>query len=296
MQSVVSVLFVHAVLLQGLVFRPSLTHIISGSRPVLGLTSFGNQLFVIRSDSNPLAVYDTSTFELIANIAVPGASGYMFGITTCLTENCLYVCDHQNEKVHRLNVSLAPGSNTSTTSWSVASRPNGVSIGKGHNVLVAHARRIQEYRPSGSFVREIIDSNWLWHAVEHLNETIAVSRRGPVHGVFLMSVDGQILRSYGNATPGSGKGQMNKPLTMAVDKQGFILVAEHGNNRILVLEPTLSDARPLPLPTHLTGQINGPMGLWLDEFSGRLYVGEQKSPYRVLVYDNVFNLQRVFNP
>jgi hypothetical protein len=57
----------------------------------------------------------------------------------------------------------------------------------------------------------------------------------------------------------------------------------------------LSEARHLPLPTDATGQpLKSPYGLWLDEARGRLYVGEGYSPYRVLIYDNVFNIATVF--
>ncbi len=87
---------------------------------------------------------------------------------------------------------------------------------------------------------------------------------------------------------------MSFPYRLAVDSQGFILVADMWNNRILVLNPTLSEARPLPLPLNETGVIKRPRGLWLDESRGRLYVGEDGGNYRVLVYDNVVNLSSAF--
>ncbi len=88
---------------------------------------------------------------------------------------------------------------------------------------------------------------------------------------------------------------MNIPIGLAVDSQGFILVADSSNNRILVLNPTLTEARPLPLPLNETGVIQWPRGLWLDESRGRLYVGETDGQYRVLVFDNVYNISAAFN-
>jgi DNA-binding beta-propeller fold protein YncE len=79
---------------------------------------------------------------------------------------------------------------------------------------------------------------------------------------------------------------MNGTRSLVVNKDGFVLVADRYNNRILVLNPTLTEARPLSI--NIT--INGPQGLSLDESVGRLYVGEWDSPYRVLVIDNVFDL------
>jgi DNA-binding beta-propeller fold protein YncE len=156
------------------------------------------------------------------------------------------------------------------------------------NILVAHkdGQTIQEYTPSGILVRNISDSNGLFHAVERKDGTLAVSRQGPVHGVCVMSVDGQILGSYGNSTMGAGPGQMNTPSSLAVNKDGFVIVADSANNRILVLDPTLTEARPLLI--NIT--IFTPVGLSLDESVGRLYVGELYGSFRVLVIDNVFDL------
>ena len=85
---------------------------------------------------------------------------------------------------------------------------------------------------------------------------------------------------------------MNEPRNLAIDSQGFILVADSANNRILVLNPTLTDARPL----NVTVSISYPYGLWLDESRGRLYVGENGGQKRVLVYDGVYNIGSLFSP
>jgi hypothetical protein len=57
------------------------------------------------------------------------------------------------------------------------------------------------------------------------------------------------------------------------------------------LNPTLSEARNFSLPIN-TGVITQPNGLWLFESRGRLYVGQM----RVLVFDNVFNLNEASTP
>ena len=85
---------------------------------------------------------------------------------------------------------------------------------------------------------------------------------------------------------------MNDPRGLAVDSEGYIFVADRDNDRILVLNSTLSDVRTLSL----SEQINGPWGLWLDESRGRLYVGEFFGQKRLLVFDNVFNLSAAFTP
>jgi DNA-binding beta-propeller fold protein YncE len=249
------------------------------------LTSNNGHLFVTRYGSNQLTVYNTSTFELIRHITVPGANISLLGLAPCPTDDCVYVSDYRNGKVHVVNFQSTINNNSaSATSWTVADEPTGLSVNSRGNLLTAHdSGKIQEYTPSGSLVREISTSNKLLHAVEHLNGNLAVSSEEPFVGVLLLSVDGQVLGSYGTTTK-------DVPTTIAVDKDGFILAADFYKQRILVINPTLSEARPLPLHDPHTGRLNWPYGLWLDEPRGRLYVGEIRELVRVLVYDNVFNV------
>jgi len=94
-------------------------------------------------------------------------------------------------------------------------------------------KKVQEYTPSRSLVREISDSNYLIHAVELSSGMLAVSRRSPIHGIATVSMDGHVIHSYGNESRGSGVGQMNHPRSIAVDKDGYILVADRDNEKIV---------------------------------------------------------------
>ena len=66
-----------------------------------------------------------------------------------------------------------------------------------------------------------------------------------------------------------------------------ILVADQDNDRILLLNTSLSDARQLSLP--VDSRLNGPCCMYLDQSSGRLFVGELSEEERVLVFD-IINL------
>jgi DNA-binding beta-propeller fold protein YncE len=244
-----------------------------------------------------ISVYSTDTFELKRKITFTGSGSNLYGLAPCRTENdCLYVSDYWNNRVHKLNISLEH--TTTSTSWAVASRPHGLSVNKANNLLIAAAesQKIQEYTSNGSLVRETVDGNSPFQAVELADGTIAVSRFGPVYGVAVLSANGTVLHQYGSTTTGTGPGQMNEPRGLAVSKRGFVIVAEFGNNRISVLNPTLSEAHSMLLPTHAIAQIKNPHAVYLDESSARLYVGEWSSPYRVLVFDNVFVLKAASEP
>jgi hypothetical protein len=69
-----------------------------------------------------------------------------------------------------------------------------------------------------------------------------------------------------------------------------IAVADEYNNRIVVLNPTLSEARSFSVPFNDTGEIKQSLSLRFDESRSRLYVCEFDGQKRVLVFDNVFNL------
>ena len=65
------------------------------------------------------------------------------------------------------------------------------------------------------------------------------------------------------------------PKGLAVDEHGNILVADVAdarNNRLLVLDPTLTSAREMSVS--FDGGLNGPLSLWYDKSRGRLYLGE----------------------
>jgi DNA-binding beta-propeller fold protein YncE len=277
------------------VHPPSLTFTITSSVEPFAVAALDDQVFVThnqRTTSDQIEVYNATTFQLTRYITVPGADGSLLGLTVSPTYNFLFVSDHTNYFVHR--VSLA---STSTNSWQVCVYPVGLSVNQAKNVLVAcDLGSVQEYTASGSLVRTLTDSSSnLFHAVEINDGTLAVSRCSLKNQVCLMSINGTILKCFGTVASGSGPGQLNWPQGLAVDRNGNIAVADKNNNRILVLNPTLSEARNFSLSIN-TGVITNPRGLWLDESRGRLYVTEQNGQKRVLVFDNVYNLNEASTP
>jgi DNA-binding beta-propeller fold protein YncE len=277
------------------VHPPSPTFTITGSLSPLAVAALDDQVFVTRNQrttSDQIEVYSATTFQLTRNITVPGATGDLNGLTVSPTYNFLFVSDYNNYFVHRVSLS-----STSTIKWSVCINPRGLSVNKAHNVLVACASgSVQEYTADGSLVRTLTESgSFLWHAIENNDGTLAISRYNTKNQVCLKSISGTVLNCFGTVAPGSGPGQLNYPLSLAVDRNGNIAVADYNNNRIIVLNPTLSEARTFSLPIN-TGVIYGPRGLWLDESRGRLYVAESSGQKRVLVFDNVYNLNEASTP
>jgi len=79
---------------------------------------------------------------------------------------------------------------------------------------------------------------------------------------------------------------MNTPVGMVIDTRGYMLVADRDNNRILLVDPTLTSARQLQLPVNPA--LSGPQSVSYDQSIGRQYIGEGGYPYRVPVFDGVW--------
>jgi len=268
---------------------PKLTHVIpaQGRGDVSAVTSLGNEVFVLRWESQQqVEVYDASTFTLQRYITVPGLSDLSCGLAACAHYKCLYVSDY--DSIHRAELS----GSSAVKKWSVDSGPRGLSVNKEHNVVVAcwAAHKIQEYTTHGALVREIGLRLWQagvtspWHAVQLSTGDYVVSEYESPGAVSVVGIDVQVVRRY-CPSPSSDVGEMDHPTGLAVTKNDDILVADGWNNRILLMNSSLSSARKLVLP--VDDGIQEPWGLCLDESRGQLYVSEARGSCRVVVFDGV---------
>ncbi len=277
--------------------RISLTYAIPFSQGVLAVAAMNNQLFVTRVKGNtePLSqvlVYNETTLELSYNITFPGATGPFYGLTVDPTSGQLFVSDGGNNTVYRVDL-LSP---FMVAKKAIVASPYGLSLNKLRNVIVTCTKGpVLEYTATGELVRQLTATNdlSLYHSIEVNNVTWAVSVTSQSR-VCLLSISNTILSCYG--TTGSGYDKLNYPTGLAVDKQGYIVVADQLNHRLVVLNRTLSEARNLTLPLNGTMSLKRPSALWLDQSRGRLYVGEGGGSPRVLVFDNVFSLYDVSTP
>jgi len=258
---------------------------VSGAQYVQGMALLEDQLFVTRSGISQVSVLNTMTLQLMRAFTVPGLGTVPSGAGMAVdaNNNLLYIGDWSNSQVHRVGLNLFVKSNSGVLTWNLPGPPSGVSLTRAGNILVPiqNQNKIIEYTPSGSVVRNITASNSLFHAVEVDNGIWAVSLRGPVHGIAMISTNGKVIKSFGS-TAGSGLSQMNNPNGIAIDANGYFIVADQYNNRVLVVDPTLTRARQLIVPD--TAQLSLPLVVALDQSLGRLYVGEGGGQNRVLVF------------
>jgi DNA-binding beta-propeller fold protein YncE len=275
--------------------------IIAGDRrPVVGVTSI-NSLFVLRAPSQQqIQVYDLKSFKQQQTIQLIDLSDHSDnGLTSCVTNNCLFVSDYDKNTVYKVNLS----SNNQIIKWNVGRRPCGLSINCACNLIVAYYynNKIQEYNTtSGSLVREIslvLNDVWLrpLYAIQLLsNDQFVVSCWNETsRSCDVVEVDTkrrQIVVSYTNQLKSTTEHEFSYPSQLSVDKNEFILVADTENNRIVILNRSLKcDARELNVMMSVDGGLQEPSCLYFNESQNRLFVGERNwsGESRVLVFDNV---------
>ena len=100
------------------------------------------------------------------------------------------------------------------------------------------------------------------------------NKSDPVHRVVIVGADGRTRQSYGGPR-GPALTQLDAPVRIAVDKNGFILVADQKNRRVLVLSPTLSYVCQLLTPQHFTQRWK-PYRMCINSSNNSVYIAERE--------------------
>jgi len=251
---------------------------------VIGVTSLGDDVFVVcRDQSEEVEVYEAVTFTLRRRLSVPGL-GLSFGLAACASNKCLYATDWHNARVHRVELT---GSNA-VTKWSVGQRPRGLIVNSAKNVVVVirGEHKLQEFTTHGTLLQTIQlqpDIEYPRQVVELTSGQFVISHGGTQERVCLLDVQGAVVQSYGG-TPGSDLTKVSSARGLTVDKHGNILVTDQYNNRLLVLDHSLTSAHEMSVS--IDGGLKGPSSLWYDKSRGRLYVGESDGG-RVIIIDHL---------
>ena len=88
-----------------------------------------------------------------------------------------------------------------------------------------------------------------------------------------MDADGKLKKSFGGKCR-SIIGQMNCPVYLSVDGNGFVMVADRYNSRVLLLDSDLEFKREI-LSKEKHG-LRNPGRILLDESNGRLFVADNE--------------------
>ena len=177
----------------------------------------------------------------------------------------------------------------------IACCPISLSVNNKGNVIASISARneLAEYTPDGVLQRTIALQGDVINPGRAIQiETTSWGNYGDqflvchtdgenLHRICLINYQGQFLRSYGGS-PGSGDANLNFPYRFVVDRNGFILVADHLNSRMVLLDKQLNYVKELiPQSDDFNGYC---FTACLDEDKGRLYSADY-SNNRIAVYD-----------
>ena len=237
-----------------------------------------------------IRTYDVKTFRELSAIQVNGLSDG-WALTSCDVNHCLFVSDLNKDDVYRVDVSTY----NVISRWRVGGNVCGLSVNRTNNVLVTcyGDNVIKEYSPNGLLFRLIrLRKKSLFkslrglvtgplHTVQLTDSQYVVCHNGPEEGVSVINERGEVISSYRNSETSK---LVNGPRYIAVLSDS-ILIADSDNNRIILLNTSLGNARVLSLPVNT--QLKRPFCMYLDQSRGRLYVGEWDGEPRVLVFDSI---------
>ena len=206
---------------------------------VRGVVVVGKELFVAVSGSvflsSKIKVYNTDTYSLQTSITLPGLS---LPWDMVADDTSLFVSEEHNNNIHRIKL---PEKRT-MTGWKTAGYSNGLCITKQGSVVVTSSSWIKlfEYSTDGIKIREIVlqsDIGIPYRAIQLDNDQFLITYES-MHRVCLIDNKGKLIKSFGG-TAGTKGGPLKNPYQLVIDQNGFILVADSGNNRVVLLDSNL---------------------------------------------------------
>ena len=257
------------------------------SGKVHGITSWNDELYVVTKGSHDIDVYDIDTLDHRRKIRIKRLVNAWDIVAHA---NVLYVSELQDKMIHRIQLSDGTFSH-----WSGNSVQMKLSINKKGNIVVScfDPSKIIEYTPTGSCVREIqmdaINKTTvglgLKHAIQLDDDRFLICYTTTTtqyrHEVWIIDSAGYMMARYGGGE-GSRLGQMDYPCHLTIDRNGFILVVDAHNNRIIQLNASLEFIREF-IPGSVG--LKEPVRIHQREDKKRLYIAEYDTEQNIAIFD-----------
>ena len=261
---------------------PKLLTSIQCSNSVRGIAALNQQVYVIICGSNAVHVFNASASTLAKEPSI-----LVFGLSDPYdiagSENVFHI-GSSDGKVFRIELR-----DKSITSWSVGGGNSyiSLSVNKHGHVIVTNklSNNLYEYTSTGELRRQIALKGNVgnpWRAVHMDRDQFLVCQAGENdwHRVCLIDNRGNLIKSFGSKH-GSGIANLSYPYRLVVDRNGFILVADYCNSRVVLLNKQLEYVKNI---VPISMKLSLFFVLFLDEDNGRLYLSDYNNS-KLAIFD-----------
>lgn len=238
-----------------------------------------DELFVLIYGKNTINVYGTARLEFRREFEVEGLQ-FPGDIKTCCwnKESHLFVIDW-TEKGKEKHMFILNKDGSVVNKWSMEDDYGRLSLTNDQppNFIESFhdQNAIAEYTVDGKQIQKVPipegqGIKGLQHALKLNDGRFLLSHGDPsddLHRVCMLDSNGGLLQSFGSRK-GHGNESLNVPVHLAVDRKGYVLVADKYNNRIIVLNSELKFQREL---IHVDSSLY-PVKIDLEEGKKLLYV------------------------
>lgn len=263
-------------------------------KSICGLAILDEELFVLCEDISEVEVYDSKELSfsrrwILKELIHPR------DLESCKRNKCLYILDFKSDD-HLSEILRVSPNGKLVKNWSTGDNDGyGLSITDESNIVLSvfSKNRLNVYSPYGRIIREIdlpssAGISHPRHAIKLTNGHFLVSygRYGEaLHGVCVVDTDGKLHKSFSGKEVGiSTIGQMNLPVHLFVDGNGFAMVVDRWNSRVLLVDSDLKYKRDILSKEH---GLRYPWRILMDESNGRIFVADNElnSEGRILIFD-----------
>lgn len=204
------------------------------------------EIFLVYEWSSEIEVYSSMELGLIRLMTVEKVRDPI-DLGSSSRNTSLYIMD-QNKVCKSVEVKRVDPTGKLLCKWEIGNDHCHLSVTEESNVCVTfyQKRQITEYSPRGILIRKVklSDAFFPLHAVKLTNDHYLISQGGDngLQRVCLVDANGKVEKSFGGET-GSTDGLMNMPSYLVVDGNGFVMVIDGVNYRVLLLDPGLKFVR-----------------------------------------------------
>jgi len=234
----------------------------------------------VSEESSEIDVYDSIKFSLsrqwsLEELVLPKDIG------SCDRNKCLYIFDFKGIGLSNEILKVDPNGKL-LKKWSAGDDFSRLSVAYDSNVIatVYNKNKLSEYSPDGQLIREIKLSpdpgiRGPLHAIKQTNGHFVVSLGylygDDLHRVWMVDEDGNLTKSFVGECI-SSSGQMDYPISLSIDGNGFVMVAYRNSGRVLLLDSDLEYRREI-LSKEIR-ELQGPSRILLHESNGQLIVAD----------------------